>query len=331
MIYPKITIITPSFNQGNYIEQTIKSVLNQNYPNLEYIIIDGGSTDGTIDIIKKYETKITYWISEKDNGQSHAINKGLKMATGEIVNWLNSDDYYEEGALFKIANYFEKQKINVVCAKSRIFSDDKKIDFFSLGSDIYNNNLPKTIGWARMDQPETFFRKSAINRMGFLNEDLHYVMDKEWWIRYLLHFGSDNIVKTNEVIVNFRLHNNSKTVLQKDGFERETNNLFYNLADFFNLSIEKTILSDLEEVKPILYSSDYLQFDKNLILTSIHYYFLYKADEYYYNNKREKAKLLLKNINTSLINHSDLKLFQKLNKRINIPVWLTKLLRRIND
>ena len=75
MIYPKITIITPSFNQGNYIEQTIKSVLNQNYPNLEYIIIDGGSTDGTIDIIKKYETKITYWISEKDNGQSHAIIK----------------------------------------------------------------------------------------------------------------------------------------------------------------------------------------------------------------------------------------------------------------
>src|SRR5688500_3818909 len=96
---PKISIITPTYNQGHFIEQTIQSVIEQDYPNLEYIIIDGGSTDDTLSVIKKYEKYISYWISEKDKGQSEAINKGFKKATGDVVNWLNSDDYYEPGVL----------------------------------------------------------------------------------------------------------------------------------------------------------------------------------------------------------------------------------------
>ena len=100
--YPKITVITPSFNQAEFLERTIKSVLDQNYPNLEYIIMDGGSTDGSVEIIQKYEKYLKFWASEKDNGQSHAINKGLKIATGEWVSWQNSDDIYYPGA-FKSA------------------------------------------------------------------------------------------------------------------------------------------------------------------------------------------------------------------------------------
>jgi len=103
VLYPKISIITPSFNQGKYLEETIFSVLGQNYPNLEYIIIDGGSTDNSVDIIKKYENQLTYWISEPDNGQSHAINKGFMKATGGILAWLNSDDMYLPGVLDYVA------------------------------------------------------------------------------------------------------------------------------------------------------------------------------------------------------------------------------------
>ena len=104
--YPRITIITPSYNQGQFIEETIQSVLNQGYPNLEYIIIDGGSTDQTVEIIKRYAAQIAYWVSEPDRGQTHAINKGLAQATGEILAYLNSDDYYLPGALHAVAKYF---------------------------------------------------------------------------------------------------------------------------------------------------------------------------------------------------------------------------------
>ena len=99
MNHPKISIITPSFNQGRYIEQTIRSVIEQDYPNLEYIIIDGGSTDETVDIIKKYQDRIAFWVSEADSGQSDAINKGFLKSSGEIINWLNSDDYMAPGTL----------------------------------------------------------------------------------------------------------------------------------------------------------------------------------------------------------------------------------------
>ena len=115
-----ISIVTPTYNQGQYIEQTIQSVLNQNYPNLEYIIIDGGSTDNTVEIIKKYEKHLKFWVSEKDNGQANAINKGLQYCTGEIFNWLNSDDYLEPGALLNIANAFSSN-VQMVAGKVRVF------------------------------------------------------------------------------------------------------------------------------------------------------------------------------------------------------------------
>ena len=106
--YPRISIVTPSFNQALFVEETIQSVISQNYPNKEYIIIDGSSTDATVDIIKKYESQISYWVSEPDRGQSHALNKGLKCATGDIIGWINSDDTYMPGTFCKAVSYFNR-------------------------------------------------------------------------------------------------------------------------------------------------------------------------------------------------------------------------------
>ena len=124
--YPKISVITPSYNQGNFIEETIRSVILQNYPNLELIIIDGGSTDNTIEILNKYDLWISYWVSEKDNGQSNAINKGLKIATGQLIGWQNSDDIYFPNAFYEIVKAFNKDR------KSSIyFGHQAKINYKS--------------------------------------------------------------------------------------------------------------------------------------------------------------------------------------------------------
>ncbi len=168
----KISLITPSYNQAIYLEQTIQSVISQHYPNLEHIVIDGGSTDGSVEIIKKYEKHLTYWVSEPDKGQSNAINKGLQKATGSIINWLNSDDYLETGALHFVADAFRDPSVNVVCGKSRLFTGDGQTIQFSDGTAIYAGNLAKTIGWARIDQPATFFRCGAIEKMGLLDARL---------------------------------------------------------------------------------------------------------------------------------------------------------------
>ena len=326
-----LTLITPSFNQGRFIEQTIQSVLDQGYPNLQYIIIDGGSTDNTIEIIKKYDKYISYWVSEKDNGQSHAINTGLKIATGEIINWLNSDDYLEPGALLQIASYFEDPGIKVVCGRSRVFSEDGKINFFSTGTDIFHNNLAKTIGWARIDQPETFFRKSAIDQIGFLNEKLHYVMDKEWWIRYLLNFGLDNIYVTDGIFVNFRLHTNSKTVSQKTGFEEETNSLYYNLAHICNLELEKQVIEKIGSYELLLDENLYQNTNEEIIKKSLNYYLLHKANESYYLDDWKKAQFILNKTNKSFLFPPDIKLWNNLRWRMKFPSWLINFARKINN
>lgn len=182
-ILPKISIVTPSFNQGQFIEETILSVIGQGYPNLEFIIIDGGSTDNTVEIIKKYEKNIDYWISEKDNGQSHAINKGFARATGDIFAWLNSDDMYMPGALAYIAQRVRTQSMGIYFGDCLHFKESES------GVQSWGSTVAHMHAYAKLEnvdyiiQPSSFWTKEVWQSVGTLREDMYYAFDWEWFLR----------------------------------------------------------------------------------------------------------------------------------------------------
>ena len=179
---PKISIVTPSFNQGMYLEETIQSVLTQEYPNLEYIIIDGESTDNSVDIIKHYAPQLSYWESERDRGFGHAINKGFHKATGDILCWLNSDDVLLPNALHTIGSYFSQHPGTGLVFGDRHIINDKSV---LLSKRKYFFYLPGQLRFAKtLPQECTFWRRSAFEKAGpYLNEELKFAIDLELWCR----------------------------------------------------------------------------------------------------------------------------------------------------
>lgn len=206
--YPKISIVTPSFNQGKFLEKTILSVLEQDYPNLEYIIIDGGSTDESVEIIRKYEDRLTYWVSEPDRGQSHAINKGFEKATGEIFGWLNSDDYYASGALKAVVDaYLLNPDAGVVVGAGDMVDEEGNVLFGAARTTI---TLETLCNWFHefFWQPSCFFKKEVWTQCGPLNEQVHYAMDLDLWVRIAKKFE----FKTTDVMISHNLrHPKAKT------------------------------------------------------------------------------------------------------------------------
>jgi len=268
-IYPKISIITPSYNQGHYIEQTILSVIGQGYPNLEYIIIDGGSTDNTVEIIKKYADKITYWVSEPDKGQSDALNKGLQKCTGEIFNWINSDDYFEEGSFFKIAQYFtENPTCEMLCGYCSYFDSETLQQTFFHRLEIFDT-LEETLIQQKINQPASFYKLSIIETLGGINKDLHYCMDLDLWFRYLVQFGQENILLVEDTFAHFRLHDESKTVQLQVKFREEEKLLWHHLLS--TLKVKNEIISffaiDRDYSKNIAWKCD--KISKGRIVTKV--------------------------------------------------------------
>jgi glycosyltransferase involved in cell wall biosynthesis len=182
-----ITIVTPSLNQAPFLERTIRSVLEQDYPEIEYFVYDGGSTDGSVEILRRYEGRIAYWESVPDRGQSHAVNKGLTRARGEIVGWINSDDYYLPGALATAAAAFAaKPEAEWVCGACRFLRADGSLDL------VWRPRLPRgpRSAWAfepwTVPQASSFWRRSVLDRVGGLREDFHYAMDVDLGLRLAL-------------------------------------------------------------------------------------------------------------------------------------------------
>jgi len=221
--YPKISIVTPSFNQGQFLERTIVSVLNQSYPNLEYIIVDGGSTDGSVEIIKKYEKYLTYWVSEKDTGQSEALNKGFNRATGELIGWQNSDDIYLPASFYKLAEIFKENPDVDIIFGNRLDVDEQdnvigesRFTPFTVVGHWYE-------GMALSNQ-STFWRKTLFLKVGMIDPQFHLAMDYEFFLRAGLRGAEFKRVPYFWGAI--RRHEDAKTgnpasVAMKKGYEKE--------------------------------------------------------------------------------------------------------------
>ena len=212
--WPRISIVTPSYNQGQFIEETIRSILLQGYPDLEYIIIDGGSTDQSVDIIKKYEPWLAYWVSEKDRGQAHAINKGLSLCKGRIFNWVNSDDYLAQEALQVIANHF--------CPGTDVVSGSV-LNFGDVEAELVHNlrlTSEHLITWrCSWHQPGNWLLADHARKLGGVPETFRFMFDWYFMIQYLaLH---DAVVFVDRVFVHFRLHPLSKSIALRQFFDEE--------------------------------------------------------------------------------------------------------------
>lgn len=210
MNYPKISIVTASYNQGQYLEDTILSVLGQGYPNLEYLIYDGASTDNSVEIIKKYEKKIDYWVSEKDKGQADAINKGFAKATGEILMWLNSDDIIMPNVLRFIAEQYIEKGDGIYFGNCIHFKENSNGSLHSSGSNVGTsyNTIPLELA-DTIIQPSSFWSKKVWLQNGILADDFHFGFDWEWFLRA----KSNNIsfYPINKTISLYRIHDAHKT------------------------------------------------------------------------------------------------------------------------
>lgn len=206
--WPSISLITPSYNQGQYIEETIRSVLLQGYPNLEFFIIDGGSTDETVDIIRKYEPWLSGWVSEKDKGQSDAINKGFARCKGEIFNWMCSDDLLTPGALRKVADGFLAGDCDVLAGACYCQYDEEPAR-----SEVRSARMD---GWERIPyhaaiwQPSCYFRRSLVARDDLVLRDMHFCMDRELWC-YFFQQGA-KWKWTEDVLSHYRFTGENKSV-----------------------------------------------------------------------------------------------------------------------
>ena len=210
---PTVSIVTPSFNQARYLEATIQSVLAQDYPRIEYIIVDGGSTDGAVDVIKKFADKLAWWVSEKDRGQTDAINKGFARASGQIFAWLNSDDTYEPRAVGQAVKYLiEHPEVGMVYADCNYINESGQvIGLFPAAQ----TDLPRLQrGYVHIPQQTMFFRAELWKQVAPLDPSFYFAMDYDLWTRIASHAELKYLA--GQTWANFRIHTSGKTIAADD-------------------------------------------------------------------------------------------------------------------
>jgi glycosyltransferase involved in cell wall biosynthesis len=223
---PKISIVTPSYNQAPFLEETIQSVFSQGYPDLEYIVMDGGSTDGSVDIIRRYEKQIAYWQSEPDEGQSDALRRGFTQSSGDILGWLNSDDTLEPGVLGLVGEYFSSRPdVDIVYGNLNLVDTDGKrlytaYPVLDLRILIYENRF--------VPQQAMFWRRTLYDRVGGINPELRFAMDYELVVKFLL--AGARVVKIPRVLARYRFHQDAKSSTIRDVMESEIEEVLTRLS-----------------------------------------------------------------------------------------------------
>ena len=217
---PLVTIVTPSYNQGRFLEATLRSVLEQDYPCIEYLVVDGASTDGSVDIIRRYADRLAWWVSEKDAGQAEAINKGLRRAKGEIVGWLNSDDVYQPEAVSAVVAAFRSRPDAAVVYGDAICIDADGKPFNRMRVRQYS--LVDLLAFNIICQPAAFMRRSVLEQVGYLDLSYHHILDHQLWIRLAQQAP---LVYVPQTWAAARYHDRAKNRTGGAAFGREANML----------------------------------------------------------------------------------------------------------
>ncbi len=231
--YPKISVVIPSFNQGSFIEETILSIINQKYPNLELIIIDGLSTDNTLEIVKKYFDSINYFVSEKDNGQAHALNKGFQIASGEICSYLNSDDIYIDNILWKIAYQYKKNQFKWIYTDVLFGKTIENSQYF----EGRISSFEEFCAIQTIAQQGVFWQNNIFKKPWF-DDKLLYVMDHKFFINLYKNFGKPKYLNTTAAF--FRIHENSKTSKFEKVLFNERKKIGFEYADLSENKYQKS-------------------------------------------------------------------------------------------
>ncbi len=290
--FPKISIVVPSFNQGQFIGETLESLISQQYPNLELMVIDGGSTDNTVAVIERYASHVKYWVSEKDNGQTHAINKGLAHVTGDIFNWLNSDDVLEPGSLHHLAELYNRNPHkNLFIGRTRFFDVNGTI---RNSIPIVYKSVATTLGYGQVNQPAMFYKTNALTKLLPLDDNLRMCMDLDLWLRYLVEFGQNAICQSDYVLAGFRFHGDSKTMSAANPFRKERDVLYEKLMSKHH--------------------------DNEVVQSAMPYYYLWYADELLGEGKTAAAKEMLDAVSFMKLNFEGKRRFVGIYRRLKRKV-----------
>jgi glycosyltransferase involved in cell wall biosynthesis len=321
MNFPKISIVIPSYNQGQYLEETILSVVNQRYSNIELFVIDGGSSDNSIDVIRKYEQHLTWWVSEKDKGQSEAINKGLSKATGEIITWINSDDLLIEGSLHKVAAHFSDLPEGTGLIHGGVIKF-KGNEVLETRLTYLPPCLESYLSGMAFSQPSAFFKKKFLDVVGFLDNDLHYGMDYDLFMRLALVC---NFHPVRDLFAKYRLHDQSKSVSENSKFIGDWKKIFVNVCKNLSWNEELTLLKNTGLYTNELSHGHSFSFtpDKNTIVgvnskKATCFHLGHVLRDLYWNVRINEAKELMKLMQENFPE-------EWINEDTRLPVIMTKL------